>query len=137
MDLTLTFFNLPLLRFVLDLAMVFSYYLFVVTPNTSSKSAVVSPRFDATVVLTIFALYAAWDLVSLAMDRSGYPVTFRTDRFLVTVATLVASAGVVAVAWLCSDTEKLAIVVDSLLIGITLLYRWAKDSAPQVLPAAK
>jgi hypothetical protein len=127
----LAFFNLPLLRFVLDLFMIFLYYVLAVTPDeTKNPRMPVDARTDSLVVVVIFAAYLAWDLVSLLMVSRGYErISFQGKRMVVTIVAFVLSGFVGIIAWTVSSSlnQHLVIVVDSLLIAIAILYRWAKD----------
>src|SRR5271166_2575800 len=54
----LAFFNLPLLRFILDLFMIFLYYVLTITPDeTKNPLAPVHAQVDTLVVFLIFAAY--------------------------------------------------------------------------------
>jgi hypothetical protein len=126
----LAFFNLPLLRFVLDLFMIFLYYVLAVTPDeTKNPKVLVDARTDSLVVLLIFAAYLAWDLVSRLMVHNDYKISFQGNRMAVTLVAFVAAGVVAIIAWTASSplNQHLAIVVDSFLIAIAILYRWAKD----------
>jgi hypothetical protein len=80
------FFNLPLLRFVLDQAMVILYFrIAVLTPNTTN--ATIDPSTLAhdtvTALLLIFALYAAWDILGIWMTyarEDGLPKYTEIDK---------------------------------------------------------
>jgi hypothetical protein len=126
----LAFFNLPLLRFMLDLFMIFLYYVLAVTPDeTKNPAALVDARTDSLVVLLIFAAYLAWDLVSWVMSKRGYEIRFQGNRTAVTLLGFLATGAVFGVTWTANSSlsQRQAIVVDSLLIAIVILYRWAKD----------
>lgn len=128
----LGFFDLPLFRFVLDLFMVFLYYVLVVTPDeTKNPLALVHARTDSLLVLIIFAAYLAWDLISWRMSRQGYTeVNYQGRRTWVTAGGCFAVGILVSVAWTAGSplNQHLAIAVDSVLIAIVIFYRWAKDS---------
>jgi hypothetical protein len=131
----LAFFNLPLLRFVLDLVMIFLYYVLAVTPpGIKSPSSLVHPRTDSFVVLLIFVAYLAWDAVSWWMAKAGYDaIVFQPLRMRVTMFGVLAAVVVLVLALVVRPPlgQHLAITVDSLLIGIVILYRWLKDSSPR------
>jgi hypothetical protein len=142
----LAFFNLPLLRFVLDLSMIFLYYVLAVTPDeTKNPKVPVDSKTDSLVVLLIFALYLAWDLLSKWMIRRGYgTISFLWSRTAVTFVAFVLAGIVTAVAWTASLplNQPLSIGVDISLIAIAIGYRWAKDcivtqqTAPAQVPPA-
>jgi hypothetical protein len=131
----LAFFNLPLLRFVLDLFMIFLYYVLAVTPpGTKSPSSLVHARTDSFVVLLIFAAYLAWDAVSWWMSKAGYDaIVFQPLRMRVTIFGVLAAVAVFVLALTVRPplSQHLAIIVDSLLLVIVILYRWLKDSSPR------
>jgi len=132
----LYFFSLSLLRFMLDLAMIFLYYLLVVTPDTTKDPATahVSSRFDAVVGASIFLLFLLWDLVSTWMAAAGYQVGYSWLRTFLTFAFLAVSAGVLALAHHEPRSAGWAIKIDTALIVLNLAYRWLKDSAPSPKP---
>jgi hypothetical protein len=136
----LAFFNLPLLRFILDLFMIFLYYVLAVTPVETNKAPpLVHARADAFAILLIFAAYLAWDLVSKLMSTGDYKqVSFDGRRTLVTVGGLIIAAVVFGIASTTSHplSQHLAIVVDSILIAMVIMYRWAKDCIATTPPAA-
>jgi len=135
----LAFFNLPLLRFVLDLFMIFLYYVLAVTPDeTKNPAALVHARTDSLVVLLIFAAYLAWDLISKMMSHNGYQIGFDAKRTVVTLVGLAVAGAIFGIAWTATSplNQHLAIVVDSLLIALVILYRWAKDCVPSAAPPA-
>jgi hypothetical protein len=128
----LSFFNLPLIQFGLDLAMIFLYYKLAVHPNLVTLkdvgAASISGKYDAKVVTTIFALYAAWDLVSLFMKWRGYDdVRFSWSRASVTWLCLGLSVGVYIGATRFSVQSFPVFWVDLALLGVCVLYRWLKD----------
>jgi hypothetical protein len=136
----LAFFNLPLLRFTLDLFMIFLYYVLAVTPDeTTNPSALVHARVDSLVVLLIFAAYLVWDLVSLVMSVGAYKeIKFRWSRTWVTIVCLAVAAVVFGIAWTAGSplSQHLAISVDGVLIAMVILYRWVKDGFLSTPPAA-
>jgi hypothetical protein len=131
-DVPLSFFSWPLIRFGLDLAMIFCYYLLAVTPNTSTNPALksVDPKFDATMIAIIFLLYLLWDVVSGIMSHS-YEVKYEGSRTAITVGALVLCLLVLWMAHHLHRTTNETLGIDAALIGIVLLYRWAKDSQAQ------
>jgi len=135
-DVPLSFFSWPLIRFGLDLAMIFCYYLLAVTPNTGTNpaSATVDPKFDAAVLLIIFALYVLWDVISWIMDISGYVVIFKWPRAVITIVGLVLCVVVLWVSHHLGRTGNETLGIDAALIAIVLAYRWAKDSEAQANP---
>ena len=130
----LAFFNLPLMRFTLDLFMIFLYFILAVTPDqTNDPAAPVHARTDSLVVLLIFGAYLAWDLFSKWMSVSGYDeVHFQWNRTIVTVGGLLLSGIIFGVAWTASSPldQHFAITIDSLLIAVVIAYRCVKDYVP-------
>jgi hypothetical protein len=127
----LAFFNLPLLRFTLDLFMIFLYYVLAVTPHvTKNKPILVHARMDSLVIFLIFAAYLVWDLVSKVMSDHNYTqITYKGIRTAVTLAGLVAAGVIVVVAWMAGSplNQHLAIGVDVALLVVMILYRYVKD----------
>lgn len=129
------FFNLPLFLFVLDLIMVFSYWLLAINPEglpELQRSASFDPSalLEANVVLLVFFLYLLWDLGSWRMTESQKYPNARHDwkRTLVTLSGLGATLLVAVVVWIKDpSTGTSVIAVDLALIGILVWYRWAKD----------
>jgi hypothetical protein len=123
---------------VLDLFMVFLYYMLVVTPDeTKNPSAPVHATTDSLLVLIIFATYVAWDLVSLWMSAREYTeVNYQGGRTWVTVGGFLAAGIPVGIAWTSDSplSQHLAIVVDSVLIVIVILYRVVKDHIKGAAP---
>jgi len=145
----LRFFNLAVLRFGLDQAMVFLYFLLALSFPVDSTEANLPDandllRFDARVVLAIFALYFLWDLVSHGMAGSGMYFTAKCDpsaappisdvplsakqcRTWITVGGLVAAAIIWAVADFVEPAGGAASAWIGALIVVGVAYRCVKD----------
>jgi hypothetical protein len=141
------FFNLPLFRFVLDQAMVVLYFRIAVLSPINAKATVESsPLAHKTVValLLIFALYAFWDVLGIAMAyaRDGDTEKYKqiegdveTDKpikpnwlgMAITVSALV----LFALLYFATHTRELDVlgaeIVFAVATGLLLLYRFAKE----------
>jgi hypothetical protein len=132
--------NLPFVQFLLDVAMVYTYWLMV----TASGSAAAGSHRTATIaglVAIAFALYGAWDLVSY---RMGCSVKYssrlaesdrlrRSDlrfRYGATAASLLATIGVWVVALDVRNTMATSLVIYAVIVLIAFGFRVAKDSKP-------
>jgi hypothetical protein len=138
-ELQIYFFSLALIRFLIDLAMIFCYFLLASTPDLSANPEIarVSSRFDANVLLAIFILYLVWDLLSAWMKHADYKgVSFSVLRTGITGIFLVLSGVVAVFASAKPRNSTWAITFDSVLIALTILYRFLKDSAPAPDPPA-
>lgn len=136
-DYRMQFFNLPLLKFTLDMSMVFFYWLLAVNPEgvpelAGSPSFAPSADLDATLVLVILILYVAWDLASLGMAAADdeYPdAKHDWKRTWVSIMTAIAVGALALGVWRAPpDTTRAVIVVDVALILILIAYRFAKDA---------
>lgn len=139
---TAKFFNLPLGLFALDMVMVFLYFLVAVTPDvpSGSDSSFAPSATEAYWVMLVFLLYVLWDGAHARMvtRRNGpdrlYPkATHRPRRMQVTRWSFVATITVAVVVFITDpSTSSSVVIVDSILIAILVLYRWAKDGVQTV-----
>jgi hypothetical protein len=142
----LKFFNLPLLRFVLDQAMVFIYFrISVLTPEAAHPNVAPVSLVQTTTrwVAVIFGLYLLWDILGVLMSilpKSKYkkinqetkamddePFSPNWPGVLITLA----SGGLIAIVYaLASNTGSHNSNVDLLLVVVTIVllaYRFAKE----------
>ena len=139
--LRVRFFNKPFLQFLLDVMMVFVYFLLIQVTETSSATADARP--EVYLICLSFILYALWDLVSYrltidehaqkALRGQDYRLTpKRRDygrRRWVTVGFTVLT--LILAVWIYRGggdlSSRTVAMVDAVLIGILLLYRILKS----------
>jgi hypothetical protein len=148
------FFNLPLIRFVLDQVMVILYFkIAVLTPQDPHAPGAVTPSADDLVHTTIqtifwiFVLYAVWDLLGVAMwwvnDGTGSPKYpkigtdnepikgTRARRDLAAPLITLAILAIVFFLWRYVDprtaSESGSVWVFVVMSAVLLLYRLAKE----------
>ena len=128
----LKFFNLPLLRFALDQAMVILYFrVATLTPRDPAvpvdPAALVDKTFDA--LLIIAALYFLWDLAGMIMGLSPKYANSGIDGWAIAITT--GFLALAAVLWhLGAETDVDAHDARVLLasaVALLLAYRWAKE----------
>jgi hypothetical protein len=140
----LKFFNLPLLRFVIDQAMVFMYFrISILTPEAANPSVKPVSLVQTTSkwLAIIFGLYLLWDFLGVLMScgskykkinqKTNEPMTGSLSPnwpgFLI---TFVSGALIAIVYAIASSTGTHNKNVDLLLIATTILllgYRFAKE----------
>lgn len=130
------FFNLPLFLFVLDLTMVFLYWLLGINPEGTPELARGPDAYDPSallevnVVSLVFLLYLLWDFGTWCMARSGkYPdVHHDLKRTIPTVGGLLLSLGIAILVW-CAQPSSIqsVVIIDAFLIVVLILYRYTKD----------
>jgi ABC-type xylose transport system permease subunit len=137
------FFNLPLLRFLLDQGMVVLYFRIAVLTPTEPKTQAVSSaslvhKTTGTLAF-IFLLYALWDVGNLFMAASSkYPLSTADWRgFGITLGAFV----LVGLLWIETRNRDLdahgAVVVFVVGTGLLLIYRWAKEVRSSLRPPAQ
>jgi hypothetical protein len=141
------FFNLPLFRFLLDQLMLILYFRIAVLTEVNGKGSLAAgdlAKSTTKIILYIFVLYFAWDLLGVWMAKAKttaadgskkplYPVveeskmTTEEQRvnwwgLLITVLSL----GLVVLLWRFADclTPYESFVATTVLL---FLYRWAKE----------
>jgi hypothetical protein len=138
----LRFFNLALVRFATDQTMVFLYFWLALYFQVSAlPSGTAIFRFDARIVLTIFGLYLAWDLVSHLMAGSKRYYTVKgskpeedevmkvdTYRTVITIIGLIVAAGIWAIAEFVEPAGGAATWGIAGLALLVVVYRFFKDS---------
>lgn len=155
----LRFFNLAVLRFVLDQSMVFLYFwlgLYISLEQDSSgalevPSATAFLRFDARVVLVVFLLYLSWDLVSQWMAHSGkyfvdkadplstptrsdVRLEARTYRTLITLGATACATAILMISELAEPAGGAATAWIAALALLAVTYRVVKDGLQEKLP---
>lgn len=137
------FFNLPFIKFVLDMGMVTGYWWLTVNPegipDQTGNRTPPDAQLDVRVIAVVLVLYVLWDLASWAMtkrrDHADPPGPLYPEAHHNWERTLVSlGAAAVAIAfWARFDlintcsTELCVRNVDASLIGLLVLYRFAKD----------
>lgn len=140
--LRVRFFNKPFIQFLLDVTMVFVYFLLIEVAEESLSDADARP--EVYLVLLSFILYILWDVVSfkLSLDDNAQKV-LRGDQYnkrqdrrrnygprrWVTVGFAVAAGIMAVVIAMCGSrlSPGEVVVVDLVLIVILLLYRMVKS----------
>jgi hypothetical protein len=149
----LRFLNLATMRFVLDQAMVFLYFLLALyisldkdpaTGQLSPSPAAALSRFDARVIVAIFALYFVWDLISHWMARCGRYFISKGDpnaepttsdlrlqapmyRTVVTGAALAIACALMLVSEYAEPKGSAATWLIAAMAGLAVTYRLTKD----------
>lgn len=137
--LRVRFFNKPFLQFLLDVMMVFVYFLLIQVAETPTSAADARP--EVYLVFLSFVLYALWDLVSYMLTVDGdaqkalgrdydptAPRKYGRRRWVTVWFTAVAGVMAIGIGIYGNylSTRGVA-VVDSILIVILLVYRIAKS----------
>ena len=130
------FFNLPIIQFAIDVALVLDYWL-LATSAVSKSADVTSGLVASELVLSAFVLYIVWDLVGMAI---GAQATYRQEYLKVNpsgyrfspwrpITTIVCTVLALATFLLARhDGNNVSVyMIDSFLIGIALIFRVAKD----------
>lgn len=124
------FVNWPLIQFFIDILLVFFYWLMVVAAEDNGLDGS-SPAVLARWLFAIFLLYVLWDFTSWRITKYGSPRVQNARhprlRFVITIAFALFSA----IAWIWASNVEMTTCteyrIDLVLIGITLLFRIAKD----------
>jgi len=134
----ITFMNWPLAQSVIDILLVADYWLLATSAQTNMK-AKPSASPQAILVLAAFVLYLLWDLVGWKIGSSrsyaqlrdaDNPWVFRPWRLAVTAGGVVAAAVTTGIALAIDSTAMAVIVMNIVLIGEVLAYRWLKETKP-------
>jgi hypothetical protein len=143
----LKFFNLPLLRFLIDQLMLILYFRVAVLTEVGGKEspgAADLARSTAKLVMFVFILYAFWDVLGMCIAKAKtkggdgtkkplYPVvkdSVMTNEeqkinwvgFYITAGSL----GLFVVVWFLADRFKPNLLFLAT-TAILLVYRWAKE----------
>jgi hypothetical protein len=139
----LKFFNIPLLRFALDQAMLIMYFrVAILTPESErpkvSPAVVVHTTTKA--LLVVFALYFLWDLAGLGMRWRGYeeidskidmmtgnPFPRNLAGLVITAVFLLIFAGLYAVTEHVDVHTQQAELIFLVAAALLLAYRFAKE----------
>lgn len=139
----LKFFNLPLLRFALDQAMLIMYFrIAILTPNEASPKVAAAAVTQTTIraLLIIFGMYILWDVGGLLMtlgnkykkidnkgNKTGDPFPKNISGFVITLVFLV----MFTVLYIVSENTTIhGLQADHLLLAATALllaYRFVKE----------
>jgi hypothetical protein len=128
-------FNLQLLQFVIDILLVFDYWLLVTSAGVGPIHNQ-SGQVTAMLVFVSFTLYLAWDFVSARMAKSsayGFidkPTDSRYRRRS-TFMCWAATAVLFLVTFWWHDRYTSVIVINVCLGLIAILFRWRKDRVPK------
>ena len=146
----LMFFNLELVKFMLDIAMVVVYFLMA----SYAVRTPLSDRPETMLVAVSFGLYLFWDLAG-AWEKGGQPNPYKAawdeafnnpnrpdvhepwvptswPRIAATAAALVATAVICTFTWMAhgahaAPSREASITIDALLIAVLIAYRYIKD----------
>jgi hypothetical protein len=158
----ISFPNLPLLVFVLDITMVVGYAFSVFVATSITSGASLSPQLlpEAVVVAVSFLLYCLWDWVNLKIkDAGAYEEAWKraivkgvlkdTDVFppdnqqrrMVTVGCFVIAAGAAAVAYaydyrIARLSQMSVVAFDLFLVVLLIVFRLAKEFVTPPPPPA-
>jgi hypothetical protein len=144
------FINIPFLQFVLDIAMVVTYYVVVAVAENSTTAEVLND--DAGTVLThgaapeaflifvVFGLYAMWDIAGYRLFRDPeYATRLETPRDpasetfgprrRVTILYFFATGFLALAVWLWDPRSAGGVVLaDTIIIVVLFLYRLTKQA---------
>jgi hypothetical protein len=142
--------NWPLAQFVLDILMVFDYWLLATAAGAHGPNAVPNATTTAGLVVVAFLLYCAWDVVSFFIGRaSRYQVLIENegDRWKgynpVRNATTWICTALAIVIWIvaghntgvaASYTIAALLIADALAFRVMKDHRWVRSET--VEPAA-
>jgi len=136
----LSFFNLPLWRFILDQAMVVLYFRFATVteypmPPAAAGADLALVRVDSSLLAWVFALYVAWDGLSWWMASTKYPVKdrgvvkpYRPGRLLISLAGFIAFLAMRCWAMNAEGAAPATVGMEVAAIGVLLVYRVLKDA---------
>jgi hypothetical protein len=136
-DYELKFFNLPLLRFLLDQMMLILYFrVATLTPLDPDKSVDVTQVTHDTLkaLVFVFVLYFLWDLAgqAMALPRNRYPTGKKYPKskrdltgLSITFAFLLATLAFWHIADSIENVNETALMIAS--TGVLVAYRWVKD----------
>lgn len=133
-DPVLRFINLPMIRFVVDQAMVVMY--FVLATRTSDDVAEIPgvssgswARDSIVAVIAVFVLYVVWDILSLLLERREYEgVNFRPSGLVISISFTMLL--LIPLALVPRDDASVGNGVAGLIatIVIVIAYRVVKDN---------
>jgi len=138
----LRFWNFQTLLFLIDVLLVYDYWLVPVMTVHYRIAGSSSPpeAFRSTALVTAAALlYIAWDFIALRMRRSGKYEERPADqdvpaRRYASIALFILTAATLAVVcWKQPHTDAPVILVDGILVVLLILYRTIKEG---LTPAA-
>jgi hypothetical protein len=132
----LRFWNLPIVMFLIDILLVYIYWLVPVT-TVHYEVAGLSPQpeaFRSTALVTSAAcLYVAWDFIALRMRKSDkYPARPEEQdipgrRYASMLLFGLTAAVLIVVCWKHPNSDTPVIAVDVVLILLLLGYRTLKE----------
>lgn len=130
------FANLPLWQFVIDVALVITYWFCVVSAEGTGTGLgkSVSARPEALCVAISFVMYCLWDAVGHAIRQSDLyekspPSRDVPRRRYVTWICAAASAVLAIVTWWVDPASKGSIIgIDLALVALVLIFRFAKEA---------
>lgn len=134
------FLNIPFFQFVLDVSMVIVYYTAVAVAEGSHPALSEDALPEAILVLLVFLLYSAWDLLGFLLFRDPeYAKRLQTPRQperrigrrrSVTLWFTLAVGVLALVIWRLNPNTPLSVTVaDAAIIAILFLYRVAKQAS--------
>ncbi len=146
-DYEIKFFNLPFVRFLLDQAMVVLYFrVAVLTPlDPKDRPPTADNLVDTTAstLVLIFALYAFWDVLGIAMVWAGRvrpkygvvvdekPTDKRRDEdvagLIITLVFLTSFGALSSYAESGNVSGSGAVTVFAIATALLVAYRWAKE----------
>jgi hypothetical protein len=138
------FVNLPLVRFIVDQAMVVLYFRFATATGSKPLPDSVLLRVDLNLLTWIFVLYVAWDLISWWMaeseyglrdesfnvrqDASGNALKYEPRRAVITSSVLVAVTALRVINDQHAFKAASAVAIEVLAIVALVAYRMLKDA---------
>jgi hypothetical protein len=142
----IVFFNFPLLQFAIEIALVYVYWLLVVSSTDASQGSsnntgtTVLP--EAGLIALYFALSCCWDLTAWAMRKAPkYPdmrmEEDRPRRRLVTRVFLLIFVVLTLIIWLSQPAGVAGIVLTIMMTVMVVMHRWAQNAVQQPAAAEK
>ena len=138
------FINIPLIQFALDVSMVIVYYTVVAVAEGSDPRLTPSARPEAILVLVVFLLYAAWDVLGFRLFHDPeYASRLQTPRepddglgprrWVTLGFALITGIQALAI-WLLDPSMPISVILaDAVIIAVLISYRLVKQlSDPKV-----
>ncbi|MHB8319946.1 MAG: hypothetical protein ACYDEP_12085 [Acidimicrobiales bacterium] len=135
--------NLPFVQFILDVAMVITYWLTATTAPLAEHSPMLdipaptaSAFPEAMLVFVAFVLYVLWDRVSKIMQSKEHYINAQSQKYdpgrrMVTVISVIIAGCIAALAGylnqVCSGQRTWVIAIDVALVILLVAYRAAKE----------
>ncbi len=137
---TISFFNLPLFQFIIEIALVYVYWLLVVSSTRISRgtpSVADAPVLTEAILVTCyFALSSCWDLTAWAMRRTSKYSAMRIEddrprRRLVTRVFLLIFMTLSVIIGVAQPVGSVSTLLTVVMIIMVVMHRWVQNVVQQ------